>query len=53
MTHTLNKISLLWVLVKYYNDYIDRQSCGRGRGGVTYLYIGDVFVMALSSNANL
>ena len=26
---------------------VDRQSSERGRGGVTYLYVGDVFVMSL------
>ena len=30
--YTLSKISLLRVLIKYYNDYLDRQSSGQGWG---------------------
>ena len=47
--HTHWVILLPNVLVKYYYDYLDRQSSGRGRGGVTYLYVGDVFVIHLAS----
>ena len=36
------------LLVKYYYDYLDRQSSLRGRGGVSYLY-RDVFVMPFAS----
>ena len=42
---TLSKISLLRVLEKYNNDYLYRQSSGRDWGGVTYLYVGEGFVM--------
>ena len=35
-THTL--------LVKQYNDLLDRQSSERGKDEVTYFYVGDVFV---------
>ena len=57
----LEKLSkFVWIfyviraLVKYCNDYLDIQSSGRRMGGVTYLYVGDVFIMLLGSkNANL
>ena len=37
------------LLVKYYYDYLDRQSSGWGMGGVTLLYVGGVFVIPLGS----
>ena len=33
--------SLTNLLVKYYNDLLDRQSSGRGKDEVTYFYVGD------------
>ena len=35
--------SLTTLLVKYYNDLLDRQSSGRDRDEVTYFYVGEVF----------
>ena len=35
--------SLNTLLVKYYNDLLDRQCSGRDRDEVTYFYVGDVF----------
>ena len=49
LSDTPSKISVLRVLVKYYNDYPDWQSSWRGMGGVTYLYFGNVFVIPLGS----
>ena len=31
------------LLVKHYNDLLDRQSYERGKDEVTYFYVGDVF----------
>ena len=31
------------LLVKHYNDLLDRQSSERGKDEVTYFYVGDVF----------
>ena len=45
--YTEQNKSLLRVLEKYNNDYLYRQSSGRDWGGVTYLYVGEVFVMPL------
>ena len=47
--YTHGVILLHTLLVKYYYDYLDRQSSGRHRGWVTYLYVGGVFVMPLDS----
>ena len=41
--------SLTTLLVKYYNDLLDRQSSGRGRDEVTYFYVGDVFCIYLGT----
>ena len=30
-------------IVKHYNDYVDRQSCRRGRGIFIFLKVGDIF----------
>ena len=48
LIYSLSKISLLRALVKYYYDHLDRQSSMWGRGGVTYLYVGDVFLYPLA-----
>ena len=34
---------LTTLLVKHYNDLLDRQVSGRGREEVTYFYVGEVF----------
>lgn len=47
--YTHGVILLHTLLVKYYYDYLDRQSSGRHRGWVTYLYVGGVFVIPLGS----
>ena len=31
------------LLVKHYNDLLDRQSSERGKDEVTYFYVGDIF----------
>ena len=41
--------SLTTLLVKHYNDLLDRQSCRRGRVEVTYFYVGDVFCIYLGT----
>ena len=37
------------LLVKHYNDLLDRQSSGRGREEVTYFYVGEVFCIYLGT----
>ena len=37
------------LLVKYYNDLLDRQSSERGKNEVTYFYVGDVFCIHLGA----
>ena len=37
------------LLVKHYNDFLERQSSERGKDEVTYLYIGDVFSIHLGT----
>ena len=39
--------SLTTLIVKYYNDLLERQSSGRDRGEVTYSYVGDIFCIYL------
>ena len=41
--------TLYTLLVKYYNDFLDRQSCGRNRGRMTYLRVGDLFCYPLGT----
>ena len=36
------------LLVKHYNDLLDRQSSERGKNEVTYFYVGDFFVYTLA-----
>ena len=38
---------LTTLLVKYFNDYLDIQGCGRGGGWVTCFKVGDVFSYVL------
>ena len=35
------------LLVKHYNDFLNRQSSERGKDEVTYFYVGDVFCIHL------
>ena len=35
------------LLVKHYNDLLERQSSERGKDEVSYFYVGDVFVYTL------
>ena len=37
------------LLVKHYNDLLDRQSSERGKDEVTYFYVGDVFCIHLGT----
>ena len=37
------------LLVKPYNDLLDRQSSERGKDEVTYFYVGDVFCIHLGT----
>ena len=43
-TYTDESKILHTLLVKHYNDLIDRQSSERGKDEVTYFYVGDVFL---------
>ena len=47
-THRAKNLHTL--LVKYYNDYLDRQCSGRGRGGGIYLQVEDAFCYALGTS---
>ena len=46
---TVRQINLNTLLVKYYNDLLDRQSSGRAKNEVTYFYVGDLFCIYLGS----
>ena len=37
------------LLVKHYNDLLDRQSSEQGKDEVTYIYVGDVFCIHLGT----
>ena len=37
------------LLVKHYNDLLDRQSSERGKNEVTYFFVGDVFCIHLET----
>ena len=37
------------LIVKHYNDLLDRQSSERGKDEVTYFYVGDVFCIHLGT----
>ena len=37
------------LLVKHYNDLLDRQSSERGKDEVTYFYVGDIFCIHLGT----
>ena len=37
------------LLVKHYNDLLDRQSSERGKDEVSYFYVGDVFCIHLGT----
>ena len=47
-TNTRGCISLTTLLVKYYNDLLDRQNSGWSRNEVTCFYVGDIFVSTLA-----
>ena len=47
MIYTHGVILLPTLLVKYYNDNLDIQGCGRGGGWVTCFKVGDVFSYVL------
>ena len=49
ITSTHGCKSLTTLLVKYYNDLLDRQSSGQDRDEVTNLYVGDVFCISLDT----
>ena len=42
------QISLRIEVVSHYNGYLDRLSCRRGRGEVTYFFVGTFFVYILT-----
>ena len=42
-------IDLQTLLVKHYNDLLDRQSSEQGKDEVTYFYVGDVFCIHLGT----
>ena len=41
--------SLTTLVVKHYNDLLDRQTSERGKDEVTYFYVGDLFCLNLGS----
>ena len=41
--------SLNTLLVKHYNDLLERQSSERGKDEVSYFYVGDVFCIHLGT----
>ena len=47
--HTDGSRILHTLLVKHYNDLLDKQSSERGKDEVTYFYVGDVFGIYLGS----
>ena len=47
--HADGSKTLHTLLVKHYNDFLDRQSSERGRDEITYLYVGDVFGIYLGT----
>ena len=47
--YTHGCISLTTLLVKHYNDLLDRQNYGRSRNEVTCFYVEDVFCIYLGS----
>ena len=47
--HTDGSKILHTLLVKHYNDLLDRQSSERGQDEVTYFYVGDVFCIHLGT----
>ena len=48
-THTDGSRILHTLLVKHYNDLLDRQSSERGKNEVTYFYVGDIFCIHLGT----
>ena len=40
-------INVTTLLVKHYNDLLERRSSGRARDEVTFFYVGDVFCIYL------
>ena len=44
---TVRQININTQLLKCYNDYLDRQSSGSGRGRATYFKVEDIFSYAL------
>ena len=49
LVHTDGSRILYTLLVKHYNDLLDRQSSERDKDEVTYFYFGDVFCLHLGS----
>ena len=47
--YTHGCINVTTLLVKHYNDLLDRRSSGRGRDTVTCFYVGDVFCIYLGT----
>ena len=45
--HTDGSRILHTLLVKHYNDLLDRQSSEQGKDEVTYFYVGDIFCIQL------
>ena len=47
--HADGSKTLHTLLVKHYNDFLDRQSSERDKDEVTYFYVGDVFYIHLGT----
>ena len=47
--HTDGNKTLHTLLVKHYNDLLNRQSSEQGKDEVTYFYVGDVFCIHLGT----
>ena len=47
--HADGSKTLHTLLVKHYNDFLDRQSSERVKDEVTYFYVGDVFCIHLGT----
>ena len=49
ITYTDGSKTLHTLLVKHYNDLLNRQSSERGKDEVSYFYVGDVFCIHLGT----
>ena len=45
----MRQINLNTLLIKYYNDYVDKQSYGTDKGEVIYFKVGGIFCNAIGS----